>query len=69
MKCSARDSVVGIQGQTGKSFGIQQWEFIMIVCNGDGSLGNVLVLPGGNGTLINNQEHDEREGYPLKKSI
>lgn len=59
MKYIARGSVVGIQGQTWQSFGIQQWEFIIILCKGDCSLGNVLVLPGENGILLNNQEHDE----------
>lgn len=67
MKYSATDNVVGIQGQTWKSFGIQQWEYIMILCKGNCSLGNVLFLPGENGTLINNQEHDERERNPFKK--
>lgn len=51
--------MVGIWEQTWKSFGIQQWEFIVILCKGDCSLGNVLVLPGENGILINNEEHDE----------
>lgn len=59
MKYSARDIVVGIQGQTWKSFGTQQWESVMILCKGDCLLGDVLVLPGENGILINNQEHDE----------
>lgn len=38
----------------------------MILCKGDCSLGNVLVLPGGNEILINNQEHDEWERNPSK---
>lgn len=51
MKYIARDIVVEIQGQTWKSFGMQQWEFIMILCQGDCSSGDVLVLPGENGKM------------------
>lgn len=38
----------------------------MILCKGDCSLGNVLVLPGENEILINNQEHDKWERNPSK---
>lgn len=69
MKYIAKDIMVGIWEQTWKSFGIQQWEFIVILCKGDCSLGNVLVLPGENGILINNEEHDEWERNPFKKEI
>lgn len=41
----------------------------MILCKWDCLLGNVLVLPGENGVLVNNQEHDECESNPFKKKV